>query len=88
MTIANIAFDSSYPTGGEALAANTLGMSRVDVVLAEPSAGFLFEYNHSTQALVAYQMNYPSASVGPAIEVANATDLSTVSGVRVVAIGV
>ncbi|MEM2125708.1 MAG: hypothetical protein QXQ53_04855 [Candidatus Methanosuratincola sp.] len=54
-----IAFDSSYPTGGESLTAANLGLSSIDFLLVEPAHGLLFEYVHSTSKLKAM---YPSVT--------------------------
>ena len=87
--IADIDFDSSYPTGGEDLTPETLGFtSRADFVLAEPAGGYLFEYDHTGKKLIARRGDNPNAAAAPAVEVTAATNLSTVTGVRIFAIGV
>ena len=53
VVFAELAFDSSYPTGGEALTANTLGMLQIDRVFVEPKGGYTFEYDHSAGKLKA-----------------------------------
>ena len=54
-----LAFDSSYPTGGESLTAANLGLSTVDFILIEPASGYLFEYDHTNSKVIA---RYPLAS--------------------------
>lgn len=54
-----IAFDSSYPTGGEPLTASDLGLSILDFIMVEPAHGMLFEYDHANSKLKAM---YPSIS--------------------------
>lgn len=44
-----LAFDSSYPTGGESLTPRNLGLSGIDLILLEPGYGFLFEYDHTNE---------------------------------------
>lgn len=46
MTFRKVAFDSSYPTGGEALSAAQLGFSKTpDWVEIDPKGGYVFEYD-------------------------------------------
>ena len=84
----DIAFDSSYPTNGEALTASDLGLSVVDLVIPSPKSGYVFEYDYANSKIKAYYADYDAASDGALIEVANATDLSGVTGVRLLAMGV
>lgn len=87
--IADIDFDSSYPTGGEALTPETLGFtSRADFVLAEPAGGYTFEYDHSGKKLIARHGDNDAVADGPSVQVPNTTDLSAVTGVRILALGV
>lgn len=112
-----IAFDSSYPTGGEPLTPSDLRIRTIDILLAAPAGGLMFEYDNANQKLKAIYPTggsaAPAALADPAItvptgatavtstaaqpdltetaglskEVANATDLSTITGVRFVALG-
>ena len=45
----DLAFDSSYPTGGEALTPGNIGLTAIERVLFEPKSGYLFEYDHTNQ---------------------------------------
>lgn len=81
-----IAFDASYPTGGEPLTRAQLGLSQVDDVIIPPKGGFIFEYDYTNQKVLVY-VEEAVAAGGPLLEVANATDLSTLTGVRVIAVG-
>ncbi len=85
--IVNVAFDSSYPTGGESLLPADVGFQTFDLVLAEPSAGYTFEYDHATSKLLARRGDNDNAGDAPSVEVANTVDLSGVTGVRVLVIG-
>jgi hypothetical protein len=83
-----IDFDSSYPTGGEALdlASNT----RIETLIAQSKSGYVFEWDAANQKLLAYRQKDPAAAGGADIalpQVANATDLSAVTGVQFIAIG-
>jgi hypothetical protein len=49
-----IAFDSSYPTGGEALTAANLGLSTIQFIHIQHTKGFSFEYDYTNAKLIAY----------------------------------
>lgn len=85
--ILRVTFDAAYVTGGEPLTLAQLGLRAADVVNAQSSGGYIFEYDYVNQKLKAYYANYPGAAAGPLVEVANATDLSAIS-TRVVAEGI
>lgn len=83
----NIAFDNSYPTGGESLTAAELGFSKApDVVKIPPKSGYVFEYDATNQKVKAY-VEEAVAAGGPLLEVGNTTDLSALTGVLVEAEG-
>lgn len=42
-----IAFDSSYPTGGEALTAVQLALARISNIVIEPKSGYIFDPAYS-----------------------------------------
>jgi hypothetical protein len=82
LTITDVVFDASYPTGGEPLTAAQLGLSTVkwaeaEVKVAGVGSVTAVRYNEATAALLAYTA---------AAEVANLTDLSAVTA-RVYAYG-
>ena len=52
--MANIAFDSSYAYGGEALSGVSFGMSAIDRVFVEAKEGYTFEYDHTNNKLKVY----------------------------------
>lgn len=91
--VKTVAFDNSYPTGGEQLGsaataaagAAALGLSTVLFLHASSTSGYTFEYDYAGKLLAYYGNN--DAADGPLIEVPNATDLSAVTGVRILAIG-
>lgn len=74
--VVRLTFDSSYPTGGEAIAAADLGLSRIDALFIQPTSGYVFEYVASTGKIKAYLTGTSAAVLD---EVANATNLSTVT---------
>ncbi|HZA18978.1 MAG TPA: hypothetical protein VE645_19210 [Pseudonocardiaceae bacterium] len=86
-----ITFDSSYPTGGEALTPADFGLKVLDEVrphgsfrAAANTSAIEVSYDYTNQKLIAFWGNAGTASVQP--EVTNTTDLSTYSG-RVTAVG-
>ena len=115
-----VAFDSSYPTGGESLTAADLGLKTIDFINIESKSGVTFEYDYTNNKILAYVpgmtpgadgagslLDCPLSGVGSTtsqsvgvvnastatrfgvmLEVANTEDLSTLTGVRVFAIGV
>lgn len=52
--IADITFDSSYPTGGESLTANQFGLNTLDFVLPAPAGGYVLEFDHANSKLKAF----------------------------------
>jgi hypothetical protein len=61
-TIATIAFDSSYPTGGEPLTARNIGLGIVDSVEIPSAAGYLFEYDYTNSKVKVF---YPRPAYTP-----------------------
>jgi hypothetical protein len=57
-----VAFDSSYPTGGESLTPEDLALGEIDILLAGPHNGYVFEYDYTNKKLMVFQ----SAAVTPA----------------------
>lgn len=106
----DVAFDSSYPTGGEDLTAATLGMTTVDFCISEAKGGRNFVYDRANSKLLAYNVaavgththtentagsytQNATTAAGGAVsaaalaEVADTTNLSSVTGVRIFAFG-
>ena len=52
--LCDIAFDSSYPTGGEALTPASLGLERIEHISIEPNGGYFFEYDYDNAKLKAF----------------------------------
>lgn len=86
-TLRSVAFDNSYPTGGEAVSDVQLGFSlKPDFVEIPPKSGYVFEYDAAAKKIKVY-VEEAVAAGGPLVEVANLTDLSTLTGVLVKASG-
>lgn len=54
MHVYNLAFDDAYPTGGEALTANQVGLHRIDEAFIPPAGGFTFEWDQANGKVLAY----------------------------------
>jgi hypothetical protein len=52
--VADVTFDASYPTGGEALTAQQFGLSVLNFVLPSPAAGYVFEFDHANKKIKAF----------------------------------
>lgn len=61
------AFDSNYPTGGEALTPNQLGMTTIRYVHFEPTAGLVFEYDHTNQKVLVYAQGVLVGAAGAVV---------------------
>lgn len=84
-----IAFDSSYPTGGEALSLATIGLDdRLDFITFEPTGGYVFIYDHTNKKVKVLMADYDAVADGPLVEVADTTDLSALTAVRFRAEGI
>lgn len=68
-----LAFDSSYPTGGESLTAANLGLRTIDDIVIEARDGYVFTYNHTGALVLAYR----TATLTPAGSVAAPTFTGT-----------
>ena len=72
---ATITFDSSYPTGGEAVTAANFGLSRILSLTLAPNVGYVAEYVPSTSKIKAYWTGAATAAV--LAEVTDTTNLAT-----------
>ena len=84
---ADITFDSSYPTGGEALAASAFGLNNIDIMLCETALGYMFQYDYANAKLKAF---YPRAALSGSLVVAESaatltgdTDVAAAAGAEV-----
>ena len=69
--VAEITFDSSYPTNGESLTAAQFGVTSLSYVKADDTDDYTFVYNYTNSKLKAFVRTTGE-------EVTNQTDLSTV----------
>lgn len=84
LQIGTLAFDASYPTGGESVAFT--GISDVLFIAFNDTAGYVLTYDDSAGKVVVYEAGADGAALD---EVANATDLSTaLAAVQYLAIGI
>lgn len=83
-----IAFDSSYPTGGEAVTSNALGLGTILMAFSPgTTSGYVFQWDNANNKLLAYYGDNNNAADGPLIEVPAATDLSSLTAIPLIAIG-
>jgi len=82
-----LAFDASYPTGGEPLTPATLGLGVIHFLIAEPNSGYVFTYDYANQKLLAYYADYDAVADGPLIQFPDATSLAALTAVKFMAIG-
>ena len=59
-----IAFDSSYPTGGESFTAADLGLRVVDLMLVQATKGFDYEYDYTNSKVLVYTQGVAHGSAG------------------------
>ena len=81
----SLAFDTSYPTGGESL--TFPAFKNVAIVLVESKAGYVFSYDYTNSKVIAYYADYDAVADGALIQVANETNLSALTDVRYIAVG-
>jgi hypothetical protein len=80
IVLGTITFDSSYPTGGEAIAASDFGLTAIEAmffssdVLAATTALSVLSYDRTTGKVRAVGSN--GAAPAQLVEIANTTDLS------------
>lgn len=70
----DIAFDASYPTGGESLTPSDLGLSVATHVQIAGNSGYIFEYDYTNEKVKAMT---PTANQGVAATGANQPDVSS-----------
>lgn len=87
ISMCDVDFDSQYAANGEALAASTLGMRKVEFLAATPKAGYVFEYDYTNGKLKAYWGDYTATAVGVLTEVTDSANMSAVTDVKVFAVG-
>lgn len=97
MNVVNITFDSSYPTGGEAVTPNQLGLQAIDTVLCFPSyassnpTGCVIPvWDQANKKILVFQQTDPAASGGANVGLVQFTDTASLANltITVLAIGV
>ena len=85
MWLGTIDLDSSYPTGGEPLGGISATGRKVHFAQAN-GRGYNFAFDYANQKLLVFQGDNDNAADAPGIEVPNATNLSTVTAIELMAI--
>jgi hypothetical protein len=83
---ATVLFDSSYPTGGEAVTAQSFGLSEIFDLTVLDAAGYDPAYDAPNKKIVMRWGDNNNAADAPGVQVADTTDLSAVT-IRVEAQG-
>lgn len=76
MHVYTLAFDDAYPTGGEALSPNAVGLSRIDDAIISPTDGFVFTWDRTNGKVLAYYADYDAVADGKLIQVPDTTDIN------------
>ena len=74
LVFGTIAFDSSYPTGGEALTAGNLGLDKIDHITFTSD---IVQCYWASNLLLAYYGDNDNAADAEFVQVANTDDIST-----------
>jgi hypothetical protein len=82
-----VAFDSSYPTGGESITAAKFGLGKIDFLIATALSGYVFFWDGTNSKLMAYYADNNAAGDSALIQVPDTTDLSALTAIPVLAIG-
>ena len=79
----SLAWDSSYPTGGEPFTPADAGFDVFHTVTAHQKSGYTFEMDYTNNKVLAYYYDYNGSADAVAIQVANAVDMSAVTAHKV-----
>ena len=79
----SLAWDSSYPTGGESFTPADAGFDKFYTVTAHQKSGYSFEMDYTNNKVLAYYYDYNGSADAVAIQVANAVDMSAVTSHKV-----
>lgn len=86
VVIGTLAFDSSYPSDGEAYTAALFGLKTIDRLSVDPSGGIVFEPIPADLKIKAYWVD-TSTDGAVMAEVADTTDISAVTAAPFIAYG-
>lgn len=75
MHVYTIAFDDAYPTGGEAVTADNVGLTRIDNAIIAPAGGFVFQWDQANSKIKAYWVDTSTDGAAMA-EVVDTTDIN------------
>ncbi len=64
--VADVTLDNSYPTGGNALTPESFGLRTIEFLIASPSGGYFFEFDHTNKKLKAIN---PRAAIASTLTV-------------------
>lgn len=70
-----IGFDDTYPTGGEAITPDAVGLTRIDDAIIAPTAGFVFSWDRANSKVKAFWVDTTTDGAAMA-EVVNDTDIN------------
>lgn len=73
-----LAFDSSYPTGGEAITANAVKLNKILGAIIPGNKGYTFEMDLTNLKVLAYWVD-TSIDGSPMLEVADTTTLVAIT---------
>lgn len=77
----NITMDNDYPAGGEAVAANDVGLSRIDGAVLNAATGYVFKWDQTNKKIMVFEVDVDAATDGPLVDLASSA--SAVDGVVV-----
>jgi len=84
VSICDVAMSSSYATGGDTLSAAMLKLRAVEFASVESAGGYVFSYDKTNGKLLAYWVGATGTAMA---EVTAATNLASVTGIKIMAIG-
>lgn len=67
----SLEFTEKYATGGVSLTPEMCGLRSIDLVIAPPQDGYVFEYDYKNNLLVVMVADYGEGSPGVLVELAN-----------------
>lgn len=81
-----LAFDSSYPTGGEVITANALRLSNILMAIIPGNKGFTFEWDGANLKVLVYWVD-TTVDGAPMVEVVDTTTLVSITAAPAIFIG-
>ena len=89
LSCGTIAWDNSYPTGGEAVTVANFGFTTAidSVVIIGGRAGYVADFDKTNSKILMYFADYDAVADGPLIQCNDTRDLSALTATRFVAFG-